>query len=140
MSPRLALQLMGTEAGRDVFHPDFWVIQLKNKLDSDGKYIISDLRFPNEIKAIMELNGLIIRVKRGPEPEWYDTAYEENRGNFDPLVEVVNPKTMEVDYPQVHISEWAWVGYDDYFQEVIENDGDLNDLEEKVNKFMEFMK
>ena len=29
-TPRLALQLMGTEVGRDVFHQDFWVIKLKN--------------------------------------------------------------------------------------------------------------
>ena len=47
-SPRLALQLMGTEAGRNVFHKDIWVTSLLNR--SKGKdVVVTDVRFKNEI-------------------------------------------------------------------------------------------
>ena len=53
-SPRLALQLMGTEAGRDVFHPDLWVHTVLRRCKPSQYYVIADVRFPNEIKAIRD--------------------------------------------------------------------------------------
>jgi hypothetical protein len=41
--------------------------------------VISDCRFPNEIRAIKQAGGIVVRVVRGPEPEWYDAAVS-NRG------------------------------------------------------------
>ena len=50
-SPRLALQLLGTEAGRNVFHKDIWVNSLLKR--ADGKnVVITDVRFKNEFKFI----------------------------------------------------------------------------------------
>lgn len=119
-SPRLALQLMGTEAGRDVFHPDLWVHTVLNRCEKNpnSNYVIADVRFPNEIKAIHEAGGTVIRVRRGPEPEWYDAAYAVNMG-----------KTIEP--PNVHFSEWAWVG--SKIDCEICNDDALDTLIEKVD-------
>ena len=124
-SPRLALQLMGTEAGRDVFHPDLWVHTVLNRCakSPNYNYVIADVRFPNEIKAIKESGGIIIRVKRGDEPEWYNVALKDNKKP--------NYHGMSKEYPDVHLSEWAWVGCEIDF--VISNNGTLDELIERVD-------
>jgi hypothetical protein len=125
LSPRLALQLMGTEAGRDVFHPDLWVHTVLNRCakNSNNNYVIADVRFPNEIKSIREAGGIIIRVKRGDEPEWYNVALKVNKKS--------NYYGMAEQYPNVHFSEWAWIGSD--IDAEIVNNSTLEDLTEKVD-------
>ena len=124
-SPRLALQLMGTEAGRDVFHPDLWVHTVLRRCENAPyhNYVIADVRFPNEIKAIRKAGGVIVRVRRGPDPDWYDNAYAVNMG-----------KT--VDPPTAHYSEWAWVGSEIDFE--VNNNRTLEDLIERVDLLVDF--
>jgi hypothetical protein len=104
-SPRLALQLMGTEAGRNVFHPDIWIHSLERKMTMYPNVVIADVRFPNEIDFIHSKGGFLVRVKRGPDPEWYETALSDNKNNLEPGV-----SDMSVYYPSIHYSEWAWIG------------------------------
>lgn len=100
ITPRYMLQIMGTEAGRDVFHPDLWILALEKKLGMYQNVVISDVRFPNEIDFIQRMGGFVVRVKRGNDPEWYDTALRANlEGNTD----------LMTDHP-IHYSEWAWIG------------------------------
>lgn len=129
-SPRLALQLMGTEAGRDVFHPDLWVHTVLRRCENAPyhNYVIADVRFPNEIKAIRESGGIIARVKRGDEPEWYNVALKDNKKP--------NYHGMALEYPDVHFSEWAWVGSEIDFE--ISNNGSLDELIEKVDLLVDF--
>lgn len=59
------LQLLGTNALRQCLHPNTWV----NALFADynptlDNWIITDVRFPNEAKAIKERGGMIIRIDR----------------------------------------------------------------------------
>lgn len=124
-SPRLALQLMGTEAGRDVFHKDVWVTSLLKR--SKGRdTVITDVRFKNEINLIKENNGIVVRVRRGEEPEWYTTAVLANRG--------YSHEMEELQKLNIHISEWDWIGSPiDY---TISNDGSLGDLEKEIENFM----
>jgi hypothetical protein len=72
--------------------------------------VITDVRFPNEIQAVRNAGGIVIRVIRGPEPEWYDLAMETNGGTFNHMARA---------YPEVHPSEWAWIGTE--FDAVIDN-------------------
>jgi len=127
-SPRLALQLMGTEAGRDVFHPDLWVHTVLRRCENApwNNYVIADVRFPNEIKAIREAGGIVIRVKRGDEPEWYNVALKVNKKS--------NYYGMAEQYPNVHFSEWAWIGSD--IDAEIVNNSTLEDLTEKVDSLV----
>ena len=129
-SPRLALQLMGTEAGRDVFHPDLWVHTVLRRCENAPyhNYVIADVRFPNEIKAIRESGGIIVRVKRGDEPEWYNVALKDNKKP--------NYHGMALEYPDVHFSEWAWIGSEIDFE--ISNNGSLDELIEKVDLLVDF--
>jgi len=81
LTPRWILQYWGTEVCRAGFHDDIWIASLENKLrHSQDDVVISDCRFPNEIKAIKNAGGRVIRVTRGPEPAWYEAAASVNRG------------------------------------------------------------
>ena len=118
-TPRLALQRLGTEAGRDVFHQDIWIYALENRIRHHKNVVITDTRFPNEIEFIRSQGGVIVEVKRGETPEWYPTAKREN---LDPY----HKGDMARMYPDIHVSEWAWIGQKVDF--TINNSGSLNDL------------
>jgi hypothetical protein len=126
-SPRSALQLMGTEAGRDVFDENIWVYSMFRRMDHSKNYVIADVRFPNEIQKIKEEGGMVIRVKKGPDPIWYLPALDVNTKR--------DLYVMAENFPQVHYSEWAWIGSEgiDY---TINNDGSIEDLENEIEKLL----
>lgn len=124
-TPRLALQLMGTEAGRNVFHPNLWVISLLNR-SQNKNVVVTDVRFKNEVTAVHQAGGLVVRVRRGIDPLWYSTAILANEGDKDAL------ERLERD--GIHQSERDWIGTPaDY---VLENDGTFNDLKIKIAKML----
>lgn len=88
-TPRLLLQLIGTECGRNIIHPNIWVNSLMSEYKptndcqqhSDGlfytdehgenevipiypNWIIPDVRFHNEIEVIKKMGGYIWRIER----------------------------------------------------------------------------
>ncbi len=63
-TPRYAMQTLGTEWGRDIIAQDFWTSILKTRAEQHRKIVVTDLRFGNEVKAVRELGGKIIRIKR----------------------------------------------------------------------------
>lgn len=67
LTPRIMLQLLGTECGRNIIHEDIWVNILFRDYDKESNWIITDLRFPNEFKAIKERGGVTIRIDRDEE-------------------------------------------------------------------------
>ncbi len=61
---RRILQRLGTEVGRNLIGEDVWVAATFENLPSD-KYVVTDVRFPNEADYIRErYDGLIIRIER----------------------------------------------------------------------------
>lgn len=126
ISPRLALQMMGTEAGRDVFHPDLWVLSLERKLELYPNVVIADVRFPNEIEFIQSKGGFVVRVKRGDDPEWYDLAKAANDPQFLHAPEAHD----EMLKTGIHYSEWAWIGSIMDYQ--LDNVGTLSMLEADI--------
>lgn len=138
-TPRQALQLMGTEAGRNVFHKDLWVHTTEKNIQKHPLVIIPDVRYPNEVKFIRENEGYIVRIRRGPEPEWYHTAWNENTHDDQwKLKNGWHRLSMQECYPRVHSSEWAWIGTE--FDFIINNEGTLTELEETVNYMLQIMK
>lgn len=121
LTPRLLLQLLGTECGRNIIHPNIWINALfgKYKQRPVGKpyndqnrrileypnWIITDVRFINEVEAIKERGGIIIRVN--------------------------NPNVESTDR---HISETELDNYS--FDYIVENGGTLNDLHIKVEELV----
>lgn len=128
ITPRWVLQYWGTDVLRKGFHDDIWIASLENKLrNSTDDVVISDCRFPNEIKSIKEAGGIVVRVIRGPEPEWYDLALQHNQGCEQANIQLMNLK--------IHASETSWVGTD--FDYVLENNGSIDDLFYKVKSLVE---
>jgi hypothetical protein len=125
--PRWALQKLGTEGAREVLSDSIWVNALEKRIGNIRKVVVTDVRFPNEVEKIKELHGFNIRVVRGPEPEWYNCAYETNLGP--------NKDLMKQYYPDVHYSEWAWIGTP--FNYVLDNNGSLQELRASVTHMLQ---
>lgn len=124
-TPREALQLMGTEVGRDIFHQDFWVFQLENRVKTYVEpVVITDVRFPNEIDWIHSVGGKVIEIQRGGNPPWYKML----KATYPDRDKLSRWDVMS-DY-NVHYSEWAWIGC--RIDKIIKNDGTLEDLTNKL--------
>jgi hypothetical protein len=108
LTPRWVLQYWGTDVLRKGFHDDIWIASLENKMRKTGdNIVISDVRFPNEIKAIHTAGGIVVRIKRGDDPEWYQDAVNMNEGrrNMSWLMSTDKLKKLGI-----HASETSWVG------------------------------
>lgn len=64
VSPRVALQTLGTEWGRDIINTDMWILRAKAEIVKHDNIVISDCRFDNEAEAIKEMGGYVVRVAR----------------------------------------------------------------------------
>lgn len=126
MTYREFLQKLGTEAMRDGLHTNVWV----NALFADYKgfvkewdefgndtlveypnWIITDMRFPNEMEAVKDKGGVTIRVNRP-----------------------VHALSQENNAVQLHPSETALDNAE--FDYVIENSGSFDDLMVKVEAIL----
>jgi hypothetical protein len=159
LTPRSLLQLLGTECGREILHPNIWVNALMSEYRSLGyavengggksNWIITDMRFPNELKAVKDRDGITIRVERWINEEftkkeviasWEPGLYfgvDENGveslleniedvDNFERFVTGLNWST--------HESETALDNHK--FDYVINNNGSLSELVVKVREIL----
>jgi hypothetical protein len=129
LTPRWVLQQWGTEVGRRAFHDDIWIASVENKLRSErDDIVISDCRFPNELKSIKRAGGITIRVSRGPNPEWYDSAVALNKGYYTSGYQDARKNLEDLG---IHASEYSSVGLEyDYY---VENNGTIDELHRKVD-------
>lgn len=113
MTVRELFQKIGTDAIRNGVHPDAWVnalmadykpIKLYSKHEAGSistsfpDWLITDVRFPNEVKAIKSRKGILIKVERNESPKsdhLSETALDSykdwdyiinNNGTIDDLV------------------------------------------------------
>ena len=132
ITPRWVLQYWGTEVVRKGFHDDMWVASLENRLlHTKDDIVITDCRFPNEIKAIKAVGGQVIRTSRGPEPAWYDHAKNYNKG-MRKIGWALGKE--ELEKAGIHASEYSWVG--SKFDIVLDNNGTIDDLYNQVQQFL----
>lgn len=143
-TPRLLLQLLGTDCGRNIIHPNVWVNSLmaeyfrpckdySNKTkcmcyrESDNttncesdipNWIITDMRFPNELETVKTKGGISIRVNR---PDYIENVHtgkqfpvKVHRGNHESETALDKAK----------------------FDYTIENSGTIEELIEKVKNIM----
>jgi hypothetical protein len=106
MTPRLLLQKIGTEGLRNNVHENIWVNATLASYCEKCNWVISDMRFPNEVIGVKKLNGITIRVNR--------------------------PSISNSDE---HSSETSLDNYKE-FDYIIENDSDLESLKEKVKNIL----
>jgi len=61
---RELLQRFGTEVGREMFDQNIWVDLAIDLVPDGGRVVFSDVRYPNELKAIRAAGGTVWRVNR----------------------------------------------------------------------------
>ena len=107
VTPRLAMQTLGTEWGRRLYD-NIWVDACMNDVRSRGQdnVVITDVRFRNEVQAVQDAGGLVIRLRRG-------------------------------ELSSDHASEAELAGMEDKeFDLVVDNQGTLEDFYAQIEAFM----
>jgi len=108
MNIRTFLQLFATDACRNNVHENFWVNALFSDYTPDKNWIITDVRFMNEVIKILDKdNSFLLRVNR-------DIPIPENE----------------------HSSETQLDNYDFYYK--IDNNGDIEELESKIKNLLDY--
>lgn len=109
---REALQYIGTDLFRDQFCKNIWITStLSNYNPESSRWIVTDVRFPDEIEAIKKLGGKVVYINRPTKAE-----------------------NKIADLTAQHASETALSSYTEYDYS-IRNDGSLDDLYGKVERF-----
>jgi hypothetical protein len=132
LTPRLVLQQWGTEVCRRNFHDDIWVASLEHRIMSASQknIVISDCRFHNEVTAMRNLGSKIVRVRRGPEPAWFNVGLAASN-KTDPHSKQAEQQLKSLG---IHASEWSWLSTK--FDHVIDNSGTFDELYDKVKSLV----
>lgn len=127
LTPRMLLQLIGTECGRKIIHPNIWVNALMSEYKAKGtgamlgsnvidysncefpNWIISDTRFPNEIKTVRNYEHITVNIVRN--------------------------SNVKKDRSLLHESETALDNYTKWDWEIC-NNGDIDYLIDEVRRFL----
>ncbi|AYV76469.1 MAG: deoxynucleoside monophosphate kinase [Terrestrivirus sp.] len=118
LTPRQVLQFVGTNMFRDHmselndnFGNDFWLLCARKtmekifKEDETAKFVISDVRFPNEVEMIKQMGGVVLRVSRPSlnDNKNVDTHISELLiDELDVDCDVINNATKEELYNKIH--------------------------------------
>lgn len=140
LTPRLLLQLIGTDCGRNIIHTNIWINSLfanyntkkysvgidkyghQTIVDKYPNWIITDMRFPNELRAVKDRDGISIRINRPDEIIATHQAFLENtKGKYLPY---------KLIGAEEHPSETALDNAE--FDYIIDNNGSIEELIEKV--------
>lgn len=142
---REVLQIVGTELLREGFNENIHVASTMANIKDTDNIIITDMRFPNEMKAVEERNGICIRINRNKKPIRCNNCmntYEEddliNIGeDYVPSCPKCNTDNyLMEDYIDIeHESETALDNAD--FQYTIDNNGTINELIDKVRRILQ---
>jgi hypothetical protein len=91
---RKLMQVFGSEVGRETFGEDVWVELLTSKIKTVGQYVITDMRYANELDAIQWLGGTIIYLDR---PGIVQMAHASEQLSFDisAAIEIHNDKSIK---------------------------------------------
>lgn len=149
---RYMLQQVGTNAMRYVIHPNIWVNALfadyncspneqvgttpENLKWIEGDYpnwIITDCRFPNELEAIKVRGGVSIRVNRP-----YEINVDRGHGNVTTVkYDETNPDHVALVKGHLANQHESETALDDaHFDYVIDNNGTIEELIEKVKQIL----
>jgi hypothetical protein len=92
MTVRELLQKLGTEAMRNGLHTNTWVNATFAHYNHSSKWLITDVRFPNEAAAVTEKGGLLVRLNRNSDTG--DHPSETSLDNYDFPIVIENTGTL----------------------------------------------
>lgn len=99
MTYRQFLQYVGTQLFRNQFHPDVWIISALSEYKATDNWLISDVRFVNEAKAVRRYAGdpgeaLIIKIER-PGYDGDEHISEKEIDLIEPDILINNDETLK---------------------------------------------
>ncbi len=131
ITPRLALQMIGTEFGRNLISQDIWIESLKMR--SKNKHIvISDVRYLNEAESIKKSGGILIKIVRGQNPAYLQDIENNKINKIEKIDEL--EQFMKKKYPEIHSSDYIISLLEPSY--TIYNDKDLIFLEKEIDKII----
>jgi hypothetical protein len=93
ITPRWALQSLGTDWGRNLIRKDIWILraqeEIKKNADEGFGTIISDVRFDNEADVIRSRNGSLICIRRPTLDTSLDRYNHASEGGINNIYEDV---------------------------------------------------
>lgn len=98
---RRLLQVLGTEVGREMFGPDFWVNQGMKNVSKFDKKVFTDVRYPNEFRAIKAREGIIVRIVKPGTGAVNLHSSETALDNFSFDATIVNDGSREDLYKKI---------------------------------------
>jgi len=121
---RHLLQQEGTEKGRMIYGENIWIETAKawwNTLYSTAginKIVVADVRFQNEIKAILNIGGKVLKIE-------------------SPLRSTSSPSMTTS--ARLHVSESEMLSLSpELFSGVVNNDGTINDTENQIKQILKW--
>lgn len=93
---RRFLQVLGTNAVRGILGPDTWVDLAASRIDArTGPLVLTDVRFPNEAKAISDRGGYLVRIVRPGQDEGDLHPSETALDDYPVNLVIDNDSTLE---------------------------------------------
>lgn len=133
LTPRWVLQYWGTEVFRKGFHDNIWVASLEYKISKlQRNTVITDVRFVNEIQAIKNQGGVCIRIVRGPEPSWMNSAVQYMSEPINSIA-YSNAQAVLVRH-RIHASEYSWAAVK--FDHIVYNNGSIDELHSQIKELL----
>ena len=150
LTPRLMMQLWGTDVVRQHFHNEMWIAacerRVKTLIDQGKNVVVSDYRFPEErcVRSLVcrnehpSRNFMVVRVERDV-PKWAQDLKVKLAELQTRDVETAQKIMTELGYTDVHESEWKTLCCE--VDQVVENNGTIEELHESCEKaWTEFKK
>lgn len=104
------LQRLGTECGRNGLYENVWIDATFREVQHDPHVVITDVRFPNEVQAIHNRGGMVIKIiKEGVGPA-NNHPSETALDDWKPDALITNDSTIENLHRKVrafaHLESW----------------------------------
>lgn len=139
VTPRWALQFVGTELFRNHLSHDVWAIALEARLHNrpDAKFVIDDCRFQNEQFTIKQCGGTLVWIDRN-RPDWWTPDFEASDAASE--VESVNRRKAVIEQQitaGTHASELDWLVAGPYlFDNVVGNHTTMEGLQNAIRNWV----
>jgi hypothetical protein len=125
---RQLLQFIGTELFRNNFDNEFWNKLMLKRGEKNQLTIITDVRFPNEVRTIKEAGGIVVRIYGGNTIGGDQHPSEVSLDMYDAMADQCKSQLLYIkNKPSGSSRLYKIDGHD--FDFLLYNTGDLESLE-----------
>ena len=105
VKPRVIMQTIGTDWGRQMISKDIWVDAMRNRIATSAleTIILDDLRFENEAELVRELGGSVIELTRA-DIKYTEEHISECRISKDYIHQIIDLDTTSLTYLQTTLA------------------------------------